>query len=895
MNLTARDAGDALQPPLVGNPVLAQVRDFIDSDEAPAPLDPLGIARRALRGRERQVAMLVVAVALFAAVCAYLAIKPAYQSAGMIRVLARESKVLYADPDDSRLRLYDAFVTAEVELLQSRPVLEVALASLQAQGDALAQVPGDVGDLAGMLGVVAKKGLISVAARSADPVLSAAAVNAVLDAYQSGNEAARRRHYDVRRDELSARAHDLQQTLTALNSEYLQIGGEHDAGTLSKAHVAKTAQLEVLEERIAELDNTISQLQTTGGAGADVGSVEIQRATLLDQATANMTYERAQRLAALATLRNRYSPSHPKLRAAQSELAILESAIAERREQIATLGKAGALTGSGSGAAEQSLADLETLKAKLVARRETIRTEAADLNSKLFRIGAIATEQARLAELLEGTKRALDEVQVESQNDLSRAVEIISRGKVPDGAIEDKRKPAALGAAVFGGLGTFAFVILGTILAGRIRFSDDLDPRGRALLAAVAAEETGTGRALAAARRLRNEFDLRWPDGGGQPLVIGVLAAAAGAGATRTAAALGQTYAAAGRKVLLIDANPAGNGLSQLHAAAAGPGAHAVAEGRVRLDDALRALPAPGGALHLLAAPPATAVGSGSAPAQELAVDGMRRILEAARAGHDVIVLDLGVLVAGHQSAVGAALADKLLLVAASGTSRQQFDGALALLDRLAPERYLALLNRAPAIDPALDGAEQETVALGTKPRRRLADSIRNLKRRLKMTETRIAIIDDDPFVVAHVREAFGQRLPGVTVEGIAEPVAPAGFDVYVVDQEFDGEARGKEVVRRIRAVAPDSLVLAYSAYLDREFLRGLLREGCAGAFDKGSLEELDAMIGIVADHLAAERRPGGAMRGFGETVRAISSLVREWNLRLARNGRAEAKTFDDE
>ena len=55
----------------------------------------------------------------------------------------------------------------------------------------------------------------------------------------------------------------------------------------------------MLEERLAELDITIAQLRSTGGVGGDLGNaVEIQRATLLDQAMANMTYERARRLAA---------------------------------------------------------------------------------------------------------------------------------------------------------------------------------------------------------------------------------------------------------------------------------------------------------------------------------------------------------------------------------------------------------------------------------------------------------------------------------------------------------------------------------------------------------------------------------------------------------------------
>ena len=129
---------------------------------------------------------------------------------------------------------------------------------------------------------------------------------------------------------------------------------------------------------------------------------------------------------------------------------------------------------------------------------------------------------------------------------------------------------------------------------------------------------------------------------------------------------------------------------------------------------------------------------------------------------------------------------------------------------------------------------------------------------------------------------------------GVVEPVAPAGFGVYIVDKEFDGDSRGQDVVHRIRSVSPHSLVLAYSAHLDREFLRALLREGCEGAFDKGSLEELDVMMGIIESHFAAHASGDGAVRGLGDTVRAISGLLHEWNLRLANTGGAQSKTFGD-
>jgi uncharacterized protein involved in exopolysaccharide biosynthesis/Mrp family chromosome partitioning ATPase len=682
---------------MVGNPMLSQIREFIDAGNEPqAALDPLGILRRALRGRESRVALAMLLVALLGAMGAYFGINPAYQSSGMVRVMAREAKVLYSDSDDSRLRLYDAFVTAEMELLRSRPVLEAALEDLYSRENVNFPLPGDVGDLAGMFSTSSKKGLISVAARSPYPELSAASVNAVLGAYEASNEASRRRHFDVRRSELSAREQELQSALVALNSEYLATGGEHDAGTLSRAHIAKTAQLEVLEERISDLGNTIAQLQATGGVGADVGNVEIQRATLLDKATADMTYERAQRLAALETLKRRYQPSHPKLRAAEGELAILEAAIDERREQIATLGKAGALTGGSSGSTDQSLSDLEALRGNLETRRETIRREASELNSKLIRIRGIVTEKDRVEGLLAETKRALDEVLVESQNDLSRAVEIVAFGKVPDGPIDDKRKPAALGAAVFGGLGTLACFVLFTIVVGRVRFSDDLDARASGLLGAVIGD-AGEGEVAGAARKIRNELDLRWPSKAAHPPVIGFVATSAGAGATSLTSALGRHYAGAGLRVLMIDANPAACATERPTA-----GGVLAEHGSASLQDALNDFPRDTGSLELLAANPEEPNALSGLERSELSLEDMQQMLNAARAEHDVVLVDFGVLQAGGQAAVGSALSDRVVVVASSGERKQRISETLDLLERLAPSRQLLALNRMPAVDPRL-------------------------------------------------------------------------------------------------------------------------------------------------------------------------------------------------
>jgi DNA-binding LytR/AlgR family response regulator len=164
----------------------------------------------------------------------------------------------------------------------------------------------------------------------------------------------------------------------------------------------------------------------------------------------------------------------------------------------------------------------------------------------------------------------------------------------------------------------------------------------------------------------------------------------------------------------------------------------------------------------------------------------------------------------------------------------------------------------------------------------------------MTISQPRIAIVDDDPFVATHLTQTILERLPGAEVVGITNPIAPVGFDVYIVDKEFGDADRGFELVRRVKAVAPGSLVIAYSAFLDKEFLRNLLSEACDAAFDKGSLEQLDEMIGLIVEFLDTSRAGARSQRGFKDTLSSITDLVREWNVRLAANGRAAPEYHRD-
>ena len=158
----------------------------------------------------------------------------------------------------------------------------------------------------------------------------------------------------------------------------------------------------------------------------------------------------------------------------------------------------------------------------------------------------------------------------------------------------------------------------------------------------------------------------------------------------------------------------------------------------------------------------------------------------------------------------------------------------------------------------------------------------------------RIAIIDDDPFVMTHLAHSFRQRLSNVEVVGVSDPVAPVGYHVYIVDREFDGNNCGQDLVQRIRRISPNSLVIAYSAFLDRDYLRSLILEHCEGAFDKGSLAELEKMIELIDEFLEKNRTSKMAGQSSKSTVRSIFELVREWNIRLSQNGHAATRYHSD-
>jgi hypothetical protein len=125
------------------------------------------------------------------------------------------------------------------------------------------------------------------------------------------------------------------------------------------------------------------------------------------------------------------------------------------------------------------------------------------------------------------------------------------------------------------------------------------------------------------------------------------------------------------------------------------------------------------------------------------------------------------------------------------------------------------------------------------------------------------------------------EAVPGIEIEERREPDITGHFDIYVVDNDFDGARRATQIVSAIRDREPKALIVAFSATLDRGTLKELLNAGCNAALEKGRPNDLDSLSRVAQAYAVSPRTRGERVR-FTDTVKAIRDLIGEWNVRLA-------------
>lgn len=153
----------------------------------------------------------------------------------------------------------------------------------------------------------------------------------------------------------------------------------------------------------------------------------------------------------------------------------------------------------------------------------------------------------------------------------------------------------------------------------------------------------------------------------------------------------------------------------------------------------------------------------------------------------------------------------------------------------------------------------------------------------LPITRIRALLIDDDVWSLRLMRGMLRECFPMLHVDTQSAPKVEAGYHVYLIDNDFSGTLHGASLVRAIREVAPDALVIAFSGNLDRLTLLNLLNAGCDGVCDKANIADLPRVMSIIQRYIEAiiTSQNGRTKVSAREAISAICSLLREWNTRL--------------
>ena len=565
--------------------------------EPAAPDEDSALAQvaRLFRGREWLAGLLAAALAGLCGWAGYEMGGGVYTSYAQLHIRPYVPKVLHATEQNGLLPMYDSFVDSQVQLLRNSRTVSLALEDEAWRRTQRGNSAGVTRDFADELSVIREGEMVMVRYTDAVPSVAQAGTTSLIHAYQKMSLESQSRS-DGETVEL------LQQYLTSLEGETRALEQRirviaQDAGTddLAAIYSLQFDQLAEDKRKLATADELLNNLRrrakaaTEGSTTIDVDEVA-QRSP--DVAALQQRVRAAQRQVHSAAASAALGENNPQVKALQRELDLaqsdLDAAVSRFRGDPAT-----ALQG------EMVTLDGQTLNAAALASQveqmtQRVKDEAESLK-QLGRQNLQITELKRNASGLQSkvddTRARLDSLRLEGQ--LPGRVQVISEGNLPAEVSKDTR----VGFAFMGGLGGAVAGLCAVGLLGltdtRVRSAreagDDLSRNGLmprsgpmgagpllGLLPHLDESRSGPEEATRAARcvhEIRLMLQARLEDGAGGPgrrrgrdglgRVVAITGPAAASGKTTLTLSLGLSLASAGDRVLLVDADFAGAGVSR--------------------------------------------------------------------------------------------------------------------------------------------------------------------------------------------------------------------------------------------------------------------------------------------------------------------------------------------
>ena len=309
----------------------------------------------------------------------------------------------------------------------------------------------------------------------------------------------------------------------------------------------------------------------------------------------------------------------------------------------------------------------------------------------------LENEELRTERLLDDVRKAREELEVEMVN-LEQGRFRYFEAKVPQAPNSDKRLPLA--AAGFMGGGGFAFVLIAGIgfLDRRYRYIEDVESNHKLppiigvlpMLSERSKDPEQSEVASLTVHHIRNMLLLDGKPQPGRARTVTITSAGPGDGKTSVVVALGMSFAQAGYRTLVVDADLVGRGLS----------AHFGVRGHDGLVDLLAALP--GSAIDVVATPtdcPGLSVlGAGSNDdfrPEHMARERFAEVREHLRQKYDVILTDSGPLLGSLEAGLATRAVDRIILVVARGSEQRSVAAVVKRLRDAGLRQVSLVFNKA--------------------------------------------------------------------------------------------------------------------------------------------------------------------------------------------------------
>lgn len=661
--------------------------------------NPLLILHRRLRGRYLIAIALGLAFAIPGAIVGWNAMPVRYTGVATIELQPSLRKVLYTTEENELMPFFEEFVQTQSALVRLPQVLSRAAdnAKLREAGWPAGQEGAAV--LAATLDVRPLRGshTINIEVTHADPRLAQLAANAVLHSYEEHYYERSGRNTTEREAALQNIVRDRSRELTALREEMFRLSNNLGAETLPRRLQSKADEMEQYDQLISQLELALADAtarEQGASEGGDAGGLTLEELALLDQELASLLAARNELESRREALADNFLPNHRMMRDLARQLDELNSRIERRRAIAADQARAdlGAADPTGLASAAQIRARLEQHRLK----RAEISREVSALGTNLRLLEGTRAEIDDKERQLDEASKALNALRVERENSALDSGRVISyEAMLPLAPSRDRRLPLAVGGFGAGLGGGVGLVFLYGFLRPTYRFIDDVEEVDGVIPLLGTLPDFSSGdpeqRDLAAlsVHHLRNALQV----GAGRSTgsVLTVTSAAAGDGKTSLVMALGTSFAAAGQRTCLVDADLIGRGLTrELRYSDRDGFIQAVASGDAEC--AISTTPVS----NLWAAP---AGRPGDIDPTRLSERNVRPVLEALRDRFDIVLIDTGPLLGSLEANVVCVLSDRVVLAVSRGQGARVVRAAMERLKRLGANCAGIIFNRAAPMD----------------------------------------------------------------------------------------------------------------------------------------------------------------------------------------------------